>query len=310
MTDSNSPFKKNLLWSGVAHCLILATVVLLMGFSKPETPKETPMWIDVPSFGSPEPAGGSAGQPQPEPLPPQNIQPEPQNVPEEVLPPENPTPEPPPEPQPEPEPVKPDPIVDQPVPKKTPVKPKPPVKKPIPKPTDKPKPPPQTKTVPKTDKPKTPTPIKVNKTEVVRNSSAKTSTQGQSHQTDDSSAFAKRLADRLGTGLITAKGVPSGGGSSGTPNDFSSYFGHVFQVMYGAWNPPLGLSDGLTSKVLIRVERDGTISKVSLAQPSGSKPMDDSTLAAANSVKKLNPLPQGLGKEFAEITVHFKIQHQ
>ena len=80
--------------------------------------------------------------------------------------------------------------------------------------------------------------------------------------------------------------------------------------MYNAWHPPFGLDEGLTAQILIRVEKNGAISKVSLASSSGNKFMDESTLAAANSVKKLSPLPQGLGDSFVEITIHFKKQKQ
>jgi TonB family protein len=127
----------------------------------------------------------------------------------------------------------------------------------------------------------------------------------------DAKAFANRLLSKMqgSGGLVTAKGATgTGTGGAGQPNPFAWYFNRVFEEMYAAWEPPFGLAEGLVAQVLIRVEKTGSITKVSLAGPSGNKAMDDSALAAANRVKKLPPLPEGLGGAFAEITVHFKVQ--
>lgn len=125
----------------------------------------------------------------------------------------------------------------------------------------------------------------------------------------DPKAFARRLLSRMegSEGLVTARGA-GGTGSSGQPNPYAWYFQKIFQEMYAAWTPPLGLDNGLVSRVLIRVEKNGAITKVSLAAPSGNRAMDDSALAAAHRVKKLPPPPEELGNPFAEIIVHFKIQ--
>ena len=47
--------------------------------------------------------------------------------------------------------------------------------------------------------------------------------------------------------------------------------------------------------VKIRIEKDGTISDVSLAQSSGNDVMDKSVMEAARKVTQVDPLPQGLG---------------
>jgi len=127
----------------------------------------------------------------------------------------------------------------------------------------------------------------------------------------DAKAFANRLLGKMqgSGGLVTAKGATgTGTGGAGQPSPFAWYFNRVFQEMYAAWEPPFGLDEGLRTQVLIRVEKTGTITKVSLAASSRNKAMDDSALAAVNRVKKLPPLPEGLGGSFAEITVHFKVQ--
>jgi TonB family protein len=129
----------------------------------------------------------------------------------------------------------------------------------------------------------------------------------------DAGGFARNLLGKLQNsgGLVTAKGATGTGTSgAGSPNEFGWYFSLIFQEMYGAWDPPLGLPEGLVTRVLIRVEKTGVISKVSLANSSGNKSMDDSALAAAHRVKKLPPPPDGLGDRFAEFTIGFKIQKQ
>ena len=127
----------------------------------------------------------------------------------------------------------------------------------------------------------------------------------------NTSTFEKSLLTKLFNSgdLVAAKGaIGSGTSAKGQPNDFAWYFNHIFQEMYHAWQTPFGLADGLHTQVLLRVEKSGMISKVSLASSSGNQLMDESALAAANHVKKLQPLPKGLGDSYAEITVTFKIQ--
>lgn len=142
-------------------------------------------------------------------------------------------------------------------------------------------------------------------------SSSKTSSISLGSSSFNASTFEKSLLTKLfdGGDLVTAKdAVGSGTSAEGQPNDFAWYFNHIFQEMYHAWQTPFGLAEGLHTQVLLRVEKSGMISKVSLASPSGNQLMDESALAAANHVKKLQPLPKGLGDSYAEITVTFKIQ--
>jgi TonB family protein len=60
--------------------------------------------------------------------------------------------------------------------------------------------------------------------------------------------------------------------------------------------------------ILLRVARDGRIDAVRLEHSSGNKLMDDSALAAARSVPRLDPLPEGLGGDTAEISVNFRLE--
>lgn len=77
--------------------------------------------------------------------------------------------------------------------------------------------------------------------------------------------------------------------------------------MYEAWNPPLDARSGMTSRILLKVDRTGLISQVSLASSSGNPQMDASALDAARHVTKLPPLPSEIPGNPADITVNFKL---
>jgi TonB family protein len=113
---------------------------------------------------------------------------------------------------------------------------------------------------------------------------------------------------RVGSPDGAADGI-AGGVGKGSP--FWSYYLHVHDVMYEAWDQP-GKSAEIDKKlvvtVLLRVARDGRIDGVRLAHSSGNELMDDSALTAAHSVPHLDPLPEGLGGDFAEISVNFRLE--
>lgn len=101
----------------------------------------------------------------------------------------------------------------------------------------------------------------------------------------------------------------SGGIGKGSP--FWSYYLHVHDRMYEAWEQPgqaLNWDKQLMTTVVIRVARDGRIVEARLAGPSGNKLMDDSALAAARRVQRLDPLPDGLGGATADISVNFQLE--
>jgi TonB family protein len=113
---------------------------------------------------------------------------------------------------------------------------------------------------------------------------------------------------RLGSPDGAADGI-AGGVGKGSP--FWSYYMHVHDVMYEAWDQPgkvVDVDKKLVVTVLLRVARDGRIDGVRLAHSSGNQLMDDSVLAAAHSVPRLDPLPEGLGGDFAEISVNFRLE--
>ena len=100
-----------------------------------------------------------------------------------------------------------------------------------------------------------------------------------------------------------------GGSGPGTP--FWDYYLHIHDAMYAAWEQPSQFADPLrppTSRVRLRIAKDGGLWAAELAQSSGIKDVDASALDAARGAR-LNPPPEGLlkGKNFVEITVAFKL---
>jgi TonB family protein len=113
---------------------------------------------------------------------------------------------------------------------------------------------------------------------------------------------------RLGSPDGSADGI-AGGIGKGSP--FWSYYLHVHDVMYEAWDQPgqsAEIDKKLVTTVLLRVARDGRIEGVQVEHSSGNQIMDSSALAAVHSVPRLDPLPEGLGGDFAEISVNFRLE--
>jgi TonB family protein len=311
---SNLGFRKNLIWSVIGHVSVLGLIALVAS-SSVQKPIPQPSWIDLAAFnpGPPQssnpkqlnppsneqskPPPPTVKEPQPNPPPPEkSADPEPAKDP--ILPQKDPVPPPQVKSEPPKQPVK-EPIK----PAKDPIPPKKEVKPP---PT--PKPPKQTKPPPAEPK------VKLSDRKITRNavSSSKVETPAKPSDSTDAHApsFAEKLNEKLkkSSALVTAKGGTGTGSSlNENPNEFAAYYHHIFEEMYGAWQPPFGLDEGLVCQILIRVEKNGIISKVSLARTSGNKLMDESSLTAANAVKKLQPPPEDLGQE---ITVNFRKQTQ
>ena len=113
---------------------------------------------------------------------------------------------------------------------------------------------------------------------------------------------------RLGSPDGSPDGI-AGGIGKGSP--FWSYYLRVHDLMYEAWVQPgqaVNFDKKLVATVLLRVARDGRILDARLQNPSGNKLMDDSALAAARDVPRLDPLPEGLGGDTADISVNFRLE--
>jgi TonB family protein len=92
----------------------------------------------------------------------------------------------------------------------------------------------------------------------------------------------------------------------------AGYYNHVHEMMYRVWNQPTSLSAsaGLSAEVLIRVQRDGTITRREMARSSGNSLMDDSVMKAVQSVSKLKPLPSQFEGSSKDIRILFELSKE
>jgi TonB family protein len=100
-----------------------------------------------------------------------------------------------------------------------------------------------------------------------------------------------------------------GGMGKGTP--YWWYYQHVHDRMYEAWERPAEAANWdkkLMSTVMLRVARDGKILEVKLQDPSGNKLMDETAVAAAKKVPRLDPLPDGMKGDTVDISVNFSLE--
>jgi len=111
--------------------------------------------------------------------------------------------------------------------------------------------------------------------------------------------------NRPGLGSGTGTGPGTGGG---LPSEFGWYYLLIKDAMDRAWTQPSQLQGHLNCVVFIRIQRDGTISYVWFDQRSGNPVMDESVLSAVNSVRRIRPLPPGLGNAYVDIPVAFELK--
>jgi TonB family protein len=99
--------------------------------------------------------------------------------------------------------------------------------------------------------------------------------------------------------------------SQGDPSRFAWYHELIHDRFYAQWNQPTSLFESgvrFVTSVRIRIERDGRISEFTLMKPSGNVVMDESVRAVGNRVKKIDPLPDGLGGSGAyTIVINFEL---
>jgi TonB family protein len=134
---------------------------------------------------------------------------------------------------------------------------------------------------------------------------------------DASPGAANANANRAGTPGASAAGSGKGTGTTGRgpgagpAADYSGYFSQLRDRYYAVWNQPTSLDRAggdLVTTLRIKVKRDGTVLGSEIVKPSGNSLMDGSVLAAAEQVKKIDALPDGLGKEdVVDIPINFKL---
>ena len=123
-------------------------------------------------------------------------------------------------------------------------------------------------------------------------------------------------ADKPGTAVGSGGGNRGGAGHAGGGNkesDFGWYHSMIHDRFYSRWEQPTSIISSdrkFIATVKIRIEKDGRISNVSLANPSGNVVMDESVMTAARRVTQIDPLPAGLGGEFYEVKINFELSQQ
>lgn len=263
----------------LAHAVIITLVVVGM-----RRPVERPLeWVELMPEGMlaggdvAEAAMEQAAPPVPEPPPPM---PEPAPI-------VTPKPEPPPEPPPVP------------APKKT--VPRPPEPAPMPKPEA-------------TPKPKAKSTVKVNLDEVTRPLPEKIAPAPKrapppTEPRIEASEVRERLEKRLGKmGVRAASDGPSGVAGGTASGEIAAYYALIRDVYYRAWRQPgIPGRTRLDAIVRVRIARDGKILAAAIERGSGEATMDDSVRAAITAVSDIGrPLPEGLGSQFAEVTITFE----
>jgi len=94
-----------------------------------------------------------------------------------------------------------------------------------------------------------------------------------------------------------AEAVGSTAGASGTSN-FGWYHEMIHDRFFGVWDQPTSIvgSAQFTTTLKITIASDGRISNFSILRSSGNVVMDESVLAAARRVGRIDAPPKDLAK--------------
>lgn len=121
---------------------------------------------------------------------------------------------------------------------------------------------------------------------------------------------AAEIRQILGQG-IEKVGSPilGAGGGMGDPSPYAYYIGLIHARFKTAWQKPgsLSKSAGNVTGVFIRIQRDGRVIEKKLVKPSGNTLMDESVMAAVESVKQVDPLPANFRDPVMEIHIDFEL---
>jgi TonB family protein len=93
-------------------------------------------------------------------------------------------------------------------------------------------------------------------------------------------------------------------------SDFGWYHAVIRDHFHSTWQQPVSIvrsNQNFVTRLKIRIARDGKILHREIALPSGNAVMDQSVLTAAEQVTKIDALPTGLGGEFYEVSIDFKL---
>ncbi|MFV0338024.1 MAG: TonB C-terminal domain-containing protein, partial [Chthoniobacterales bacterium] len=109
----------------------------------------------------------------------------------------------------------------------------------------------------------------------------------------------------------SGQGSSSASTGEGKANEFTWYHELIHDRFYSQWTQPTSVMESNTSficSVQIRIERDGRISNFKIIKNSGNIVMDESVSAIQDKVKRIDPLPDGLGSNGSyDIVINFEL---
>ena len=129
-------------------------------------------------------------------------------------------------------------------------------------------------------------------------------------ESDEEKPVKKATAEKGGDG--SEKGsLGSGGHGSGAggASEFGWYGSMLHDRFYSEWvQPRTVVASGAKLSVLvkIRIQKDGRVSDFTIVRPSGNVVVDDSVEAVGTRVKRVDPLPSGLGDDYYDVQINFE----
>lgn len=102
----------------------------------------------------------------------------------------------------------------------------------------------------------------------------------------------------VNTPLTAGAGGGTGSGSSKGSAEAAGYYRMLHERFSSEWEQPMSVvatGAKMSALVKVRIEQDGRISEFSIARSSGNVLVDESIAEIAKRVKKVDPLPGGMG---------------
>jgi TonB family protein len=90
---------------------------------------------------------------------------------------------------------------------------------------------------------------------------------------------------------------------------YRGYVGSVKSSLYARWNPPSSFTLGgrnLTAVTMIRISRDGRISRIDMKRTSGHRIFDQSVMAALTDSSALPPFPKDYKENYLDVEITFR----
>jgi len=90
---------------------------------------------------------------------------------------------------------------------------------------------------------------------------------------------------------------------------YRGYVGSVKSSLYARWHPPSSFSLGgrnLSAVAMIRISRDGRISRIDMKKTSGHRIFDQSVMAALTDSSALPPFPKDYKENYLDVEITFR----